>query len=195
MQRIIVDLPEPEGPQMTMRSPRTTLRLMSRSTWNSPYHLCMPIISTAVAWPRAVASTCPTTAALWSIAIDPCLSAPVGARQPRFHVPGVTRHHVAADEIEYCGEGIAGRARHRRRPDRVDARRLDCLEEIEDADHEYQRRVLEQADIGVDDVRDRDLQRLRQDDEAHHLRIAQAHRHGAFVLPLGDRLQAGAHNL
>ena len=39
MQRIIVDLPEPDGPQMTMRSPRMTLRLMSFSTWNSPYHL------------------------------------------------------------------------------------------------------------------------------------------------------------
>jgi hypothetical protein len=34
---------------MTMRSPRMTLRLMSRSTWKSPYHLCMPTISTAVA--------------------------------------------------------------------------------------------------------------------------------------------------
>ncbi len=29
MQRIIVDLPEPDGPQMTMRSPRITLRSMS----------------------------------------------------------------------------------------------------------------------------------------------------------------------
>jgi hypothetical protein len=32
MQRIIVDLPEPDGPQITMRSPRMTLRLMSRNT-------------------------------------------------------------------------------------------------------------------------------------------------------------------
>ncbi len=47
MQRIIVDLPEPDGPQMTMRSPRMTFRLMSFSTWNSPYHLCMPTISIA----------------------------------------------------------------------------------------------------------------------------------------------------
>ena len=28
MQRIMVDLPEPDGPQMTMRSRRITLRLM-----------------------------------------------------------------------------------------------------------------------------------------------------------------------
>jgi hypothetical protein len=48
MQRIMVDLPEPEGPQMTMRSPRSTFRLMSRSTWKSPYHLLTPAISTAV---------------------------------------------------------------------------------------------------------------------------------------------------
>src|ERR1041385_3032503 len=50
MQRIIVDLPEPDGPQMTMRSPRLTVRLMSRSTWNSPYHLCMPEISMATSF-------------------------------------------------------------------------------------------------------------------------------------------------
>ena len=40
MQRISVDLPEPDGPQMTMRSPRPTCRSMSRSTWKLlPYHL------------------------------------------------------------------------------------------------------------------------------------------------------------
>src|SRR4029453_5279048 len=39
MQRINVDLPDPEGPQMTMRSPLATARSMSRSTWNSPYNL------------------------------------------------------------------------------------------------------------------------------------------------------------
>ncbi len=32
MQRISVDLPEPEGPQMTMRSPEPTVRSISRST-------------------------------------------------------------------------------------------------------------------------------------------------------------------
>src|SRR5690606_39825874 len=39
MQRIIVDLPDPEGPQMTMRSLGATFRLMLRNTWNCPYHL------------------------------------------------------------------------------------------------------------------------------------------------------------
>ena len=32
---------------MTMRSPRMTFRLMSFSTWKSPYHLFMPTISIA----------------------------------------------------------------------------------------------------------------------------------------------------
>src|SRR6185437_3486628 len=39
MQRIIVDLPEPEGPQTTTRSPLPTCSEMSLRTWNSPYHL------------------------------------------------------------------------------------------------------------------------------------------------------------
>src|SRR5512132_3251863 len=42
MQRIIVDFPEPDGPQTTMRSPFFTVRLMFLRTWNWPYHLCTP---------------------------------------------------------------------------------------------------------------------------------------------------------
>ena len=44
MQRIRVDLPEPDGPQMTIFSPRATARSTSRSTWKSPYHLFRPSI-------------------------------------------------------------------------------------------------------------------------------------------------------
>ncbi len=39
MQRISVDLPEPDGPQITIRSPARTCRSMSVRTWNCPYHL------------------------------------------------------------------------------------------------------------------------------------------------------------
>src|ERR1700722_12364953 len=39
MQRIMVDLPEPEGPQTTTRSFSATDRDTSRSTWSEPYHL------------------------------------------------------------------------------------------------------------------------------------------------------------
>jgi len=38
---------DPDGPAMTMRSPFITRRLMSRSTWKSPYHLFMPTMSIA----------------------------------------------------------------------------------------------------------------------------------------------------
>ncbi|CFN74891.1 Uncharacterised protein [Bordetella pertussis] len=48
MQRIMVDLPEPDGPHTTMRSPGATSRLILRSTWNWPYHLftsCMRMMA------------------------------------------------------------------------------------------------------------------------------------------------------
>ncbi|MCY1453788.1 hypothetical protein D9M71_708020 [compost metagenome] len=45
MQRMVVDLPDPDGPQRTMRSPCCTVRLISLSTWNWPYHLFTPFIS------------------------------------------------------------------------------------------------------------------------------------------------------
>ena len=38
MQRISVDLPEPDGPQRTIFSPLRTVRLMSFSAWKLPYH-------------------------------------------------------------------------------------------------------------------------------------------------------------
>jgi hypothetical protein len=39
-QRMSVDFPDPEGPQITIRSPGATARSMSRNTWKSlPYHL------------------------------------------------------------------------------------------------------------------------------------------------------------
>ena len=50
MQRSSVDLPPPEGPQITMRSPRMTCRLTSRSTWNAPNHLFTPLMSTAISF-------------------------------------------------------------------------------------------------------------------------------------------------
>ncbi|MNR17549.1 hypothetical protein D3C85_1342160 [compost metagenome] len=43
-QRMVVDLPEPDGPHNTIRSPCLTLRLMSFNTWNWPYHLFTPCI-------------------------------------------------------------------------------------------------------------------------------------------------------
>src|SRR4051812_17318788 len=122
MQRIMVDLPEPDGPQITMRSPRSTVRLISRSTWNSPYHLCMPMISTARAF-----EVWGATAAAWLMETSQslvglgCGLTVVGLAKPRFDAFGVARHREAEDEVEYGGECIAGRAGRRRRPFRINA--------------------------------------------------------------------------
>ena len=37
--------PDPDGPQITMRSPDSTLKFMSFNTWKSPNHLFTPTIS------------------------------------------------------------------------------------------------------------------------------------------------------
>ena len=42
MQRIMVDLPEPDGPQTTTFSPNSTLMLTSRSAWKSAKNLLTP---------------------------------------------------------------------------------------------------------------------------------------------------------
>src|SRR5215471_2957299 len=106
MQRIMVDLPEPDGPQMTMRSPRLTVRLISRSTWNSPYHLCMPAISIATSLVvvcmrgtdvgRGPGVACVAA----SLIFPPINSAPVALGEARLGVSRVTGHAVAEDEIE-----------------------------------------------------------------------------------------------
>ena len=45
MQRIIVDLPDPEGPHTTTRSPSPTLSVTSRSAWKSPKNFETPLSS------------------------------------------------------------------------------------------------------------------------------------------------------
>src|SRR5262245_4048177 len=147
MQRIMVDLPEPDGPQITIRSPLVTRRLMSRSTWNSPYHLCTPLSSTATSVFSGAGFKLAGAVAMAS-------SSPVARGEAGFDDARVTRHPVAEDQIEDGCKRIAGGAGDWRRPLRIDARRLQGLEEIEDANDKHQRRVLEQADVGVDDVRD-----------------------------------------
>src|SRR5690242_7363960 len=99
-------------------------------------------------------------------------SSPATLGQPRLHCASIARHAVAEDQVENGGDRIAGRAGNGGCPFRIDARDLDRTEKIENADNEDQRGVLEQADIGVDDVRNRHGQGLRQHDEPYHLRVA-----------------------
>src|SRR5690349_9125553 len=127
MQRINVDLPEPEGPQITMRSPLATSRLMSRSTWKSPYHLLswlMPTIEFAVM-------------VLYSVALMRV--------QPVLDEQRVTRHPEAEDEIDDTGEGKAREQRRGRGPDRIRERCPELPEQVEQRDDRNQRSVLEQG--------------------------------------------------
>src|SRR3954465_10098560 len=101
MQRIIVDLPEPDGPQMTMRSPPVTRMVMSRSTWKSPYHLLTLLSSTATG---VLSLAGLRRAALVSVMTSP----PVGGGQPRLHRARVARHGVAEHEIENRGDRVTG---------------------------------------------------------------------------------------
>src|SRR6187401_326716 len=193
MHRIIVDLPDPDGPQITMRSPPRTFRLMSRSTWKSPYHLLSSMSSTAVSvLSRPGLRSEPEFS---SAVMCCCPSPPATLGETRFHCASIARHAVAEDQIKNGGDRIAGRAGDRRCPLRIDAGHLDRAQEIENTHDEDQRRILEQPYIGVDDIRDRHRQRLRQDDETRHLRIAETDGHGPFVLASRNGLQAGAHDL
>src|SRR5574338_1508908 len=138
MQRIIVDLPDPDGPQITMRSPPRTFRLMSRSTWKSPYHLLRSMSSTAVAVLRRPGLS---SDAECSSAVMCCFSPPATLGTAYLHRTGIARHAVTEHEIENGGDHITGRAGDRRRPFRIDARHLDRAQQIEDADDEDQGRV------------------------------------------------------
>src|SRR5271165_3011491 len=104
MQRISVDLPEPDGPQITMRSPLATSRLMSRSTWKSPYHLLRPEMLTI-------------EFSLMALSIAPVRVQPVLDEQR------VTRHAKTEDEIDHSGKGKAREQRGWRCPDRIGERR------------------------------------------------------------------------
>src|SRR5438270_6794799 len=110
MQRIMVDLPEPDGPQITMRSLFVTRRLISRSTWKSPYHLCTPTRSTATSVLSGAGFRLgfarlgfarPGFAAVCCAIPSP--STPIAGGEPGFDEPRIARHAVAEDQIEDRG--------------------------------------------------------------------------------------------
>src|SRR5438067_1205207 len=144
MQRIIVDLPEPEGPQTTTFSPFFTSRLMSVSTWKSPYHLwtaCIWIIGPSASRPLAA------RASLSAIA-SPSLSAPPVAVELALKHLAVARHEKAEAEVDRGRENIGfGREAL---PGGVGKRPVYCPEQVEEPDDDDQRGVLERADEGID---------------------------------------------
>src|SRR5665213_472902 len=98
MQRIKVDLPEPDGPQITMRSPARTSRSMSVSAWNLPYHLLtasIPMIDSALA--RAGTSSvmaCGVRLALGSLQLRQRSAEPLLIQLVELAVRGVLRDEL-----------------------------------------------------------------------------------------------------
>src|SRR5437762_604895 len=152
MQRIIVDLPEPEGPHTTTFSPRPTTRLMSFSTWNSPYHLwtaCISMIDGAGAW---------TGMASAALLIAPLPLTAMAAIQGALEPLAVARHEKTETEIDRRDKdiGFAGEAL----PIRVGERGVRRIQQVEQADDQHERGVLERADKIVDERRDHHRQGL-----------------------------------
>src|SRR3546814_17713120 len=102
MQRISVDLPDPEGPQITMRSPLATVRSMSRRTWNCPYHLLTPII-----WIVGPSSARGRVLCVARVMFRIPLSAPRSRTHVALQVLTVLRHEEAEDEIDQSDEQVA----------------------------------------------------------------------------------------
>src|SRR5262245_58736903 len=138
MQRIMVDLPEPEGPQTTIFWPFSTMRLMSRRTWNSPYHL--------LTFRSSIIGRLETALAVADIVFP--RSAFMGVRKVGFDLLAVLRHGEAEDEVDDRDEDIGLDAEAA--PGRLDGRDLGRAQQIVNADDNDQRGVLEHADEGVD---------------------------------------------
>src|SRR5215203_1270931 len=95
MHRIIVDLPDPDGPQTTTFSLVLTVKLMSCSTWTVPNHLSTEVNSmhTSAFKPLRATGDVSTTSILrlwfshlpiWTgVSANPPLGFPCGARNLR----------------------------------------------------------------------------------------------------------------
>src|SRR5262245_17292602 len=136
MQRIIVDLPEPDGPQTTIRSPLLTVRLMFLRTWNCPYHLLTPssLIMTSSEI-RIGAAACAMRGDLLSL---------VAGIEFALEILAVARHAEAEDEKHDGNEGQ--RRVYGPEPVRVARRRLRHAQQLDLPDDHNERRVHEQAD-------------------------------------------------
>src|SRR5690606_32817540 len=97
MQRISVDLPDPDGPQTTMRSPRATLRSMSLSTWKSPNHLPRFSIRIAGASPGEAVRAAGAGGDASVMAVP---SVALAAREIVFEPLAVLRHPEAEDPVD-----------------------------------------------------------------------------------------------
>src|SRR3989338_1053495 len=154
MQRISVDLPDPDGPQITIRSPRFTVMLISRSTWKVPYHLFIAVI-----WIATSSRTC-----IFFCASAILASLTVICLQLALQIHRVSGHAEAEEEEDRADENE--RLPVDALPRDVGAHDFgDALQRIGQAHQRDKRGVLEQTDEGRHDAGDRDFQRLRHDDQ------------------------------
>src|SRR5690606_8392234 len=100
-QRMVVDLPEPDGPHNTMRSPWVTLRSMSLSTWNWPNHLFTPCIWMTGSPERSGCEDCSDVSLMMS------LLTPVTGVELAFQMHGIARHAETEQPIDQRGEYVA----------------------------------------------------------------------------------------
>src|SRR5688572_27641679 len=110
-----------------------------------------------------------------------------------FKAPAVARHGGAERKVHQRDENVRFDAEPG--PRRLVERDLDRRQQVEQADDQHQRSVLEEGDEGVDQRRHRDAQRLRQDDEVRAAPVRQRERLRRVVLAARDRLQAAADHL
>src|SRR5690606_5255385 len=103
--------------------------------------------------------------------------------QPSFHEYRVSRHgETKYPENEAC-ENETGCGRLRRSPLGIGEVLPDDDEQNEDADDVDEAGILEDTYEGIDDPRNDQFQRLRQDEHSGFLPVTQAQRIRAFILP------------
>src|SRR6056297_1014975 len=167
MQRMSVDFPEPEGPQMTTRSPSATSRSTSLSASKLPKRLvtpCMWIATSATVEPRAP-----------------------------FEIGAVARQAEDEDEIDECHEDVDLDVIGSPLPPADGGRPRGG--DLEDSDDRDDGGFLEGDDHLVDRRGQGVSERLRQDDVEDGRAVAHPQRLGGFFLAGRDRLDAGADDL
>src|SRR5688572_1113631 len=152
MQRMAVDLPDPEGPQITIRSTLPTVSDTFLSAWNVPYHLLTLRISTIGAlassgsgFDRAFIGT--SLARLAELALQHPRA--VGEREAHAEIDD-RNQPIGHDRLERgVGDVVAG------------------LDQFAETDDRRDRGAFHQLHQEADRRRHGDPQGLRQDDVAH----------------------------
>src|SRR5207244_10314542 len=201
MQPIIVDFPEPEGPQITIRSPFSTVRLMSRKTLKSPNHLWTLSICTA----GVFSLVDPTRSFEWLIFVSripiscrvrrPARSSSttMPARHIAFEVRTVARERVGENEVHHADDDVD--LYERERPVARTKGRRRRRRQVEEAYDSHVRRVLESRHSLIHRLRHGDPECLRDQDSELVLPSTHPECLRGLDLSLVNRLEAAAEQL